>query len=92
MLNGDFKSNRKNLLILGLIISITGIISIQWYKMYISEPKIEIINQFWSKYSKIYENSLNATLEIYCNDDAKIMIIKHTNEETNKLIKELKYN
>jgi hypothetical protein len=63
-----------------VVIIVTSIVSIQSYIVYISEPKIEIVNQFWSDYSKIYENALNATLETYCNDGATIMIQKHINE------------
>ena len=85
----NFKLNIPNLLILGVVIIATSIVSIQAYKFYISKPKIEIINKFWSNYSRVYENALNATLETYCNDGAIFMIKKHIDEETHKLVKEL---
>jgi hypothetical protein len=81
---------RKSTWFLLIVIVITSMISIQGYKIYVSEPKIEIVNQFWSDYSKVYENALNATLETYCNDDATIMIQNHINEETHKLVQKLK--
>jgi cell shape-determining protein MreC len=81
---------RKSTWFLLIVIVITSMISIQGYKIYVSEPKIEIVNQFWSDYTGVYESALNATLETYCNDGATIMIQKHINEETNKLVKELK--
>lgn len=90
MKSNNFKLDIKNLLILGAVIILTSIVSIKVYKLYVSEPKIEIVNQFWSDYTGVYENALNATLETYCNDGATIMIQNHINEETNKLVKKLK--
>lgn len=90
MKSNNFKLDIKNLLTLGAVIILTSIVSIQAYKTYVSEPKIEIVNQFWSDYTGVYESALNATLETYCNDGATIMIQNHINEETNKLVKKLK--
>jgi len=90
MKNNSLRLDTKNIIILGVVIIATSIISIQGYKFYISEPKIKIVNQFWADYSKVYESALNATLETYCNDGATIMIQQHINEETHKLVKNLK--
>ena len=88
-MNNKFKLDFKSILIFIGFIVLTSFISIQIYIFYISEPKIEIINKFWSNYTKIHESALNATLETYCNDGATFFIKKHINEETSKLVKEL---
>jgi hypothetical protein len=88
-MNNKFKLDFKRILIFIGFISLTSFISIQVYMFYISEPKIKIINKFWSSYTKIHESALNATLETYCNDGATLMIQQHIHEETNNLIKEL---
>lgn len=88
-MNNKFKLDFKSTIIFIVFIFLISLISIQVYIFYISEPKIELINKFWSSYTKIQERALNATLETYCNEGATLMVQQHINEETNKLIKEL---